>query len=250
MFNKQPLVEFIALKPELLDILEKPYNSTKIRPDWFLKSERYIHGEKSIDRNNDPESTIKKCMPVVDGMSAGYHIPLYTDVWVDNKGEKSLSFRWALDDVEAVSFQTPEQHKEYPPLPGHYPSVFKWVNQWIVKTPPGYSCLFLHPMHHDLPFTCLPAIVDTDKYPAPVNFPFFLKQGFYGLLEKGTPMIQVIPFKREEFKASYSADKKGVFKKTWDKAHTVFFERYQRFFRSSKKYGEVLKKEKKCPFGF
>ena len=47
-------------------------------------------------------------------------------------------------------------------------------------------------------------MVDTDKYPIPVHFPFLLKKNFEGLIKQGTPIIQVIPFKRESWKSSYS----------------------------------------------
>jgi len=185
-------------------------------------------------------------------MSAGYHIPLCSDVWVDNNGPNNLSFKWSWELGDIVTLQKPDQHQTYPVSLGGYPSVFKWVNQWIVKTPPGWSCLFVHPQHHEeLPFRCLSAMVDTDKHPTPVNFPFFLRKGFSGLIPKDTPIIQVIPFKRESFTATCGWDEEGILKKTWDKAHTVFFDRYSRFFRSTKEFKEVETKTKaSCPFGF
>jgi hypothetical protein len=135
------------------------------------------------------------------------------------------------------------------PIPkGFYPKSYKFINPRIVKNPPGWSCLFTHPLHYDdLPYKCIPAIVDTDKHPIPVNFLFFLNKTFSGLIQKGTPMIQVIPFKRQDFKSEFSFDN-GFFKKQWEKAHQVFFDRYRRFFRSPKKYeqGDI----KKCPFAF
>lgn len=251
MFSDEINIDFISLTPELLDVLEKPYAAKGQLPPWFIKTERYINGVKNIDQFNDPNSTIKKCMPVVDMMTAGYHLPLHCDVWVENSVEKNISFKWSWDHDDVLTIQKPEQHDTYPIPDGFYSSVFKYINPWIVKTPPGWSSLFLHPSHHnELPFHSLSALVDTDEYPSPVNFPFFLRKGFNGLIPKGTPIIQVIPFKRETFKASFSWDKGSLLKKAWTKAHSVFFERYQRFFRCHKEFGEVTKKESKCPFGF
>lgn len=251
MFSRKVNIDFIALNKDILEIAEKPYPAIQNTPEWFKQTDRYINNVKDVDTYNDPNSTIKKCMPVIDILGAGYHIPLHSDVWLDNAGEHQLSFRWSWDNIQVVSFQKPEQHSKYPTPPGYYSSVFKWINPWIVKTPPGWSCLFVHPQHHEeLPFRCMSALVDTDKHPTPINFPFHLRKGFNGLIPKGVPMIQVIPFKREHFKASFSWDEKGIFKKTWDKAHTVFFERYQKFFRSNKIYEQGGVKESKCPFGF
>jgi len=56
-------------------------------------------------------------------------------------------------------------------------------NPFGVKTPKGYSCLFVDPMHGDAkPFKCLPAIVDTDEFTTPLNFPFFLDKNFSGII--------------------------------------------------------------------
>jgi hypothetical protein len=47
-------------------------------------------------------------------------------------------------------------------------------------------------------FTCASGVVDTDVYASPVHFPFFATapDGVY-TLAKGTPLVQVIPFRRE-----------------------------------------------------
>jgi len=242
-------IEFVADNQEILELAEKPYPAIQNLPEWFKKSKRYIHTHRDIDQYNDPNSTVKKCMPVVDMIGAGYHIPLHSDIWIENGGEDHLSFKWSWDQIEVVSFQTPEQHDGYPVPSGFYKSVFKWINPWILRTPPGWSTLFMHPQHHEeLPFRCLSALVDTDKHPSPVNFPFFVRKGFDGLIEKGTPMIQAIPFKRENFEASFSTDKDGLFKRMWNKAHTVFFERYQKHFWTPKSF--KIKAKGQCPMGF
>ena len=73
----------------------------------------------------------------------------------------------------------------------------------MLKTPKGYSTLFIHPMNQiDLPFYSLGGIVDTDTYPVPVNFPFFVKKSFSGIIYADTPIIQAIPFKREAWESS------------------------------------------------
>ncbi|NBO98565.1 MAG: hypothetical protein EBU90_00285 [Proteobacteria bacterium] len=241
-------IEFIADTKEMLDVLERPYPAIQKLPEWISNTPSYIGGHRGVDEFSDPNTTIKKCMPLFDSITAGYHIPLHSDVWVENGGASNINIKWSWDTIQVVDITKQEQIHTYPYPEGHYPTAFKWINPWIVKTPPGWSCIFTHPFHHDhLPFKSLTGIVDTDKHPIPVNFIFFLNKNFEGLIEKGTPMIQVIPFKRSTFKSEFSYDT-GFFRTQWQKAHTVFFDRYKRFFRSQKKYeqGEV----KKCPFAF
>jgi hypothetical protein len=248
--GKKVKIEFIADNKDILEIAPKPVSAISNTPSWFKNTPSYINGAQGVDNFNDPNSTIKKCMPVFDIMTTGYHIPLHSDVWVENAGEHNISFRWSWDSIEVVTIQELRNHNLYPIPSGYHSTAFKWVNPWVIKTPPGWSCIFTHPNHYDdLPFKCLPALVDTDKHPAPVHFPFFLKKGFSGLIPKEIPLIQVIPFKRETFTSEYSYDD-GFYKRAWQKAHTVFFDRYKRHFRSPKTYETPKKKVSKCPFHF
>jgi hypothetical protein len=69
----------------------------------------------------------------------------------------------------------------------------------------------------DLPFQTLSAIVDTDKHDVPTHFPFFMKHGFEGKIPVGTPIVQIIPFKRQEWKSvtdDYDKDSAAMFKET------------------------------------
>ena len=78
---------------------------------------------------------------------------------------------------------------------------------FIIKTPPGYSSLFLPPMNNtDDRFSIIPGIVDTDTYKLEVNFPIVFNGDKYESLKttikRGTPYVQVIPFKRDSWTMS------------------------------------------------
>jgi hypothetical protein len=69
---------------------------------------------------------------------------------------------------------------------------------WCIKTPKGYSSVFTHPINRpDLPFYTLGGVIDTDKWGEAGSHPFLLKKGWEGIIPAGTPIIQIIPFKRE-----------------------------------------------------
>jgi len=79
------------------------------------------------------------------------------------------------------------------------------LSPWTIKTPSGYSCLFLPPLNNaDDRFSIIPGIVDTDIYPGEINFPIIVNGDKYPILETiikmGTPFVQIIPFKREPWK--------------------------------------------------
>jgi hypothetical protein len=48
----------------------------------------------------------------------------------------------------------------------------------------------------------LPGVVDTDNLLTEINPPFRMKNGWTGVIPAGTPIAQIIPFKRENWKYS------------------------------------------------
>jgi len=88
------------------------------------------------------------------------------------------------------------------------------MNPFIIKTPPGYSSLFLPPMNNpDDRFSIIPGIVDTDTYNLEINFPILFNGDKYDSLKttikRGTPYVQVIPFKRDSWKMSMEEKKEN-----------------------------------------
>ena len=218
---------------------EVPKPASQFVPEWYKKLESYISGEKKPTGQGGSSATVKRCMPVFDAITAGYIITLPADVYVsqkeDEQGNKFPYYEWASHGL--VQFHPVEQMPEHPNRNGHmaYP---KWTNPWSIKTPKGYSTLFVQPMHRESPFTILPGIVDTDTYTANVNFPFVLNDvTFEGLIPQGTPIAQVIPIKRESWKMQIGSQKETFeVNKVINKLNTKFFDRYKSMFRQPKEY--------------
>lgn len=182
-----------------------PTPASKNIPQWYKDTESFINSKNFKAINGDPNSTIKKCIPVFDSLTSGYIIPTYIDLYVSKSEEGYSYYNWP--DREPISFHPIPQAPLHPGQNGMpYP---KWINPWAIKTDPGYSALFIPPMHNPNGiFTVLPGVVDTDSYINPVNFPFTLDDpDFEGMIPAGTPMVQVIPFKRDTFKMGIGSEK-------------------------------------------
>jgi len=110
-------------------------------------------------------------------------------------------------------------------------------NPWAVETPGGYSCLFTPPLNNeDSPIIPFSGIVDTDSYSAPVNFPFQLKEGFRGLIPAGTPLIQVLPFKRESWKMQIEIGRTAKINRIESSVQTIFRNVYRNMHWNRKSY--------------
>jgi len=172
--------------------------------DWYKESPRRLEGyEHNLCPAGVSTATYKQCAPFLDGMTVGYMAVLTSDIEV-TIGENNLpSINHKPLGRTIVSLHSAEQWGGMPYPAFHYPAVFKWEQDLIINTPKNYSVLFTHPMNRfDLPFTTISGVVDADHYFQPTHFPFFLKQGFVGVIEAGTPVCQIVPFQRENWDRS------------------------------------------------
>jgi hypothetical protein len=132
----------------------------------------------------------------------GWIIPLVCQVEFTIK-DKGSSVSWILNKGDsnkpatfAVQNHTQNQVKGHPMNP-RVP--LKFINHWHIKTPPGWSCLFVPPLNREEKnIELISGIVDTDIFHEYINFPGFIIPNDieYLKLEQGYPMMQVIPFKR------------------------------------------------------
>lgn len=213
--------------------IEKPQPASAFIPDWYKNMDSYIGGKKKPRGDGGASATVKRCMPVFDAIVAGYIIVSPADIYVSLR-EGEQYFEWS--DLGLIGFHPIEQAPNHPAKNKHaYP---KWTNYWAIKTPKGYSTMFVQPMHRESVFTILPGIVDTDTYTAPVNFPMVINDPeFEGLIPKGTPIAQVIPFKRDSWSMKLGGQKELEEQANVTKnLQTKFFDRYKSMFRQNKEY--------------
>jgi hypothetical protein len=213
--------------------IEQPKPASKVVPDWYKNTSSYMNDEKKPVGNGNTAATIKRCMPVFDAITTGYIIESPADVYVSVK-DGGQWFEWS--DFGLIAFHPVEQAPEHPAKNGFpYP---KWTNPWGITTPRGYSTLFVQPFHRESVFTILPGIVDTDTYTAPVNFPFTINDpAFEGLIPKGAPIAQVIPFKRESWTMQIGTKEDLLHQeKVSKKLQSKFFDRYKSMYWSKKEY--------------
>lgn len=208
------IIEFTAPKRFIdsnKEILPVPIK-TNI-PEWYKKLKYSIHNK-----------TIKGCMPFLETLTTGYLLKMPQDLYIRHNvinpetKQKDTYHTYALNGVanelrqERVNLNAfGEMHAaeqlEGSPLVEKNKNLpfYKIHNPWHIRTPKGYSCLFLPPLNNkDDRFEIIPGIVETDIFQMEINFPFVINGDKYPNLETtikyGTPIVQVIPFKRDDWK--------------------------------------------------
>lgn len=193
-YDKGADVEFFA-EQRHIDAFPHPRPAVKFIPEYFKKL-------KPQSSSHPDTGTVKRCVPFLEALSHGYIIPLWSDVFV-----RAINGKITIDFPENLPMQSSLSPHGYVQISGHplsdnpYGNLpMKWHNPWGVKTLKGWSCLFTSPLNHlETRFKILDGIVDTDTYYNQTNFPFIWTGGegeFF--IPRGTPLVQVIPYKRLE----------------------------------------------------
>ena len=171
-------------------------------PEWYKNTNQFFDANYLQVSNGVTNGTVKRCTPFLDALTSGYSVVLSEDVIVDWVEENIPKISWR-SSRKVVTDHSLTQIGNLPAPFGHHRRVFKWEQAIFVELPPGYSLLCTHPINRfDLPFQTITGVVDADKYQVPVHFPFFLREGWSGVIEAGTPIAQILPFKRDNWKSS------------------------------------------------
>jgi hypothetical protein len=231
------IIKFIAQSKKHYSMFDVPIPAFSVIPEWYKQQDVYADGSRTVSDKGIVSHTIKRCMPVADMMTSGYLILAPCDIDVSLTEDNLPMFKWGGEDFTAIDSHPNSQYNKMPIDSSYLPFVYKFINPWIIQTPQGYSTLFIHPTYRDdLPFYCLPAVVDTDKHPQAVNFPFFIKKDFTGVIPMGTPLMQVIPFKREDWESETDWDKDSSLFYKGIKTSMKLANRYKTFSRTRKSY--------------
>ena len=199
IFNDIPKLKEgqIFLAPQslfLMDDLCRPFLNLGNWPDWW----RNLTGE---------EGSIKRCSGTSDYISTGFTIPLWTKLMFrPSMDHRSWDVKFDLTNeigdfgIEGFSFAQTGECPVTKARKIQNANYVKVINPWLIKTPPGWSSLFLPPLWDPNPnYTMLPAVVNTDYYHnAHMVINVLTDQPFE--LEAGRPMWHVIPFPRTKSK--------------------------------------------------
>jgi hypothetical protein len=189
----RPTIEFLC-REEDRGVIAEPMPARSELPGWFRQLPGTDHDQLSATNDG---LTVKRCMPFLDALTTGWIIPLAATIRLEVSDDgKHVEAGWEFDRMMVSNhsaFQVAgNPYEPRPPMKIH--------NYWTVRTAPGWSSLFLPALNRpNRVVDLLSGVVDTDNFPTPVNFPFLVTapDGVH-VLPKGTPLVQVIPFRRDD----------------------------------------------------
>jgi len=208
------IIKFIHTNKTNYKTENKIKPSKEFKPKWYVDSPFYVdenNNKSSIKINNgEVNATFKKCIPMIDAINIGYMVELKADVIVQDNNNEIFNIAWKskknIFDLHGNNTKLIEAPENY------HSHVVKYTWGVLPKTPKGYSTLVIEPLgFNNLVFKQIPAVVDTDKNNLQFALPMFVKKNFNGVVEAGTPLAQLIPFKKENWKSLQSYMKDGKY---------------------------------------
>ncbi len=214
MFSKNK-IKFLGLDELVVETVEPPVKASKALPEWI----------KALQNESEDYTTAKRCLPLVEASSEGYVWKTHCDIEFAVKENEKQEIYLALgfpnnsnrfpfnEPINVIDQHAPQQvyvkdqsREETDNLHGGvaFKQVYKLNNLFVIETPKGYSCRFKSLSNNfNIPLQIFEGVVETDHFYQIINFPF----RYLGppvphkyILKKGTPLVQIIPFKREKWK--------------------------------------------------
>lgn len=238
--KEKPILRFRSIRgtPHISDI-STIKRAQDVRPEWWLKQK----GLEVKDRFHN-------CPGMTDLMHAGYIIPAFTDLHLKCNSAGTVLKTLNRPSVEMGIQLEPMSQKLVAGV--HTPTdiafqPFKIQLPWAIFARKGYSAYVLPATFHS-PFLddiyVYPGIVDYDGFTT-INFIFSMKRACEVEIPAGTPLLQVLPYKRETYSADVAAANPDEMAYYQGGFPTRVRSAYRKFFHKRKRYNL---KGATCPF--
>ena len=233
-----PTIEFRTYNPEAFQRF-KPVVAKTYMPEWWKSA------KIRIDHRGEGAQTIRSCPAMDDYLKTGWYIITACDIPVMNgydwdwpeESEKMSTKPYNLDGSDNLQMSPThpsaqfQDSFEYMGEEGPVKDAFKMGNFWNITTPPGYSVFFIDPfLFQNKYFAVWQGIIDTDTFNLGMDnaqIIFYPKVRHSFVIPKGTPILQIVPFKRDEWKSTFMYGES----KDWFNSHGISEQSMQKWQR-------------------
>lgn len=179
-------------------VLSPPKPARLYQPDWYKKMAAFRDDKPSFFLDGSTNKTLKHCQPFADSLNSGYIMETWQDIHFHFDGDL---FEYShptepkiISNRDRVSMNMGEEY---------HPVEFVLHPAWMPELPRGWSMLYVQPLNRpDLPFFVPSGIIDSDKFVTTgdrSSLPFYVKKNVNGVVPSGTPFVQMIPIKRDDW---------------------------------------------------
>jgi hypothetical protein len=234
----------IVVPDDFKGMYELPQPAHKFIPNWYKQTDMRAFKDSPL------EKSVRACMPFMEALTFGWIVPVPTDISIIRSSD-GVEVTWNPEQFKAMGSHKKQQvgGDAFP----HDGELLKFNLPYALRTPEGVSTLYMPPLNRiETRFRPFSGVVDTDKYVQETNIPaLMLDDEFEGIIEAGTPLVQVIPFERDslvnESKTRVATDEEEEWLERTGKAVPAVDAYYKEEVWEPKK---ASRETGGCPFGF
>jgi hypothetical protein len=189
-------IEFISSSEDCHQLVPEPKSSRNYIPTWYRDMPTYRH-KLTFDEQGNRKQNLRSCVPFSDAMRAGWIQETWCDLYIEST-DTGITYRTS-SGPEMIIHRDITSEQMVIDSQAFAPIELVWFMPWLPRTPKGWSVMITSPVNRfDLPFEVTTGIIDSDRfYHTPFGrIPFYVRRGFSGVIPAGTPMYQIVPFRR------------------------------------------------------
>ena len=259
--NSVKAISFFATQEYIPEFSPVPASSPKEIPEWWNKMASYggyngsPEGERIISTDSGGDNaTIKRCIPVLDSMTMGYLIKTDSEIYIEPQKAPAIDFsdnsNPAAPNLIKATFPRERgnitvhdygQAYTHPVTQKAKQVLQKVFTPWHVMVPDGHSVIMLNQLNNPSPYwEAVSGVMDADAFYPRINMMVAMNDPeFKGIIPAGATLCQIIPFKREGWRAviidNQREDVSGVNRLT-HRLSSVFHAPYRKLFWSKKEF--------------
>lgn len=201
----------------------KPLPTGRYTPEWFKKTPREIK-EMSRHRVDITRGTIKNCPGVIKTLTAGFVIPLWTDIVFRFNPDGS----WGVEVADGVTTLMPHSREQFPLFYKNYAQV-KLSCPWAALASDKAKFYMTEAFYHldeSRPFKVAPGVLDFyTQHSTNIQLFFPITSESYQVeLYAGTPLVQILPLFDNPIKLQHELlDSQAKFDRKFMGGTTPFF---------------------------
>jgi hypothetical protein len=227
--------------------LYKPENSINFFPKEVKALKNYYDEVDSSTKITRLQSTIRKCVGLIDYYKIGFILPMWTDFIC--QPQSAIRNETAIGMVNLPFYYNSHDKKQYHGMFDDYIHV-KLASPWQFKEKTDVKFMWTSPtwnLHNHLKnFNVVPAAISF-KYQSETNVNIFINKTSENFtISAGTPLVHLSPVTEKSVVIKHHLVDEIDLKKIGIPLDftNIIPERYNRWVTQSKKH------ERKCPFGF
>jgi len=182
---------------------------------WKIMKSHYdiFFADRGISTRKDFKGTaptIKYCPGIYDFINYGYIVPAWQDFqfWVNDNGDVEWEVPPQMANVDNVRIHPKEQVDASPILGETANCILTLIAPWYIGTPKGTSVMVCKPFYdYSNDFDVCPGVLDTDiqangNHIVDIFMRFNVRNKVIEI-KAGQPLVQIMPFKRTNWKLEH-----------------------------------------------